>query len=90
MQFDNKPKRCDHTDPCANEGTIFRDCTRGPIYDPRFFCKDHITEADAVQQRLHNKGNLTYQRSVVTNLELQLVAAREKLAAMEKAFEEQL
>ena len=74
--------RCQHTSPCTNEGTIFRDCTRGPMYDPRWFCEEHIEEAEAVQRRLSNEANIQYQESVVKMLEQRIIAEREKLATM--------
>ena len=83
MQFSDEPKRCYHTEPCDNEGTIFRDCTRGPLYDPRWYCKDHIEEADAIQQQISKEAALFYQRGVVTNLEERLAKERVILTNME-------
>jgi len=83
MQFSDEPKRCHHTEPCDNEGTIFRDCTRGPLYDPRWFCEDHIEEADAVQKRIHDEAHLSYQRGKVAYLEKDLARERVVLAEME-------
>lgn len=83
MQFSDEPKRCHHTEPCNHEGTIFRDCTRGPLYDPRWYCEDHIEEADAVQQQISKKAALSYQRSKVVYLEKDLARERVALAEME-------
>lgn len=84
MQFSDEPKRCYHTEPCENEGTIFRDCTRGPLYDPRWFCEDHIEEADATEQRISERAALSYQRSIVANLETDLAKAKVELSIMEE------
>lgn len=84
MQFSNEPKRCHHTEKCDNEGTIFRDYTRGPLYDPRWFCDKHIEEADAVQQRISREVTLSYQRSIIANLEKTLEDARTKLLVLEE------
>lgn len=82
MQFSDKPKHCHHTKHCNNEGTIFRDCTRGPIYDPRWYCEDHIDEADAKQRDISRRAQLTYQRSKVENLEVALSVEKQILADM--------
>lgn len=87
MQFSDEPKRCHHTESCDNEGTIFRDRTCGPLYDPRWYCEDHIEEADAVQRRLSDKATLTYRRSVVANLEKELERQKAILADMENQYE---
>lgn len=83
MQFSDEPKRCHHTEPCDNEGTIFRDYTQGPIYDPRFFCEDHINESDVTQQQISKKRALSYQRSKVAYLEKDLAREQVVLAEME-------
>ena len=83
MQFSDKPKRCHHTEHCDNEGTIFRDCTRGPIYDPRWYCLDHIEEAIRGQKRLSTDATITYQRSVVKNLIQNLKDEKKKLIELE-------
>ncbi len=83
MQFSDEPKRCYHTEPCDNEGIIFRDCTRGPLYDPRWYCEDHIEEADATQRQISEEAALSYQRSIVTNLENDLAKEQIKLTDME-------
>ena len=85
MQFSDEPKRCYHTEPCDTEGTIFRDCTRGPLYDPRWYCEDHIEEADATQRRLSAEAALTYQRSVVENLKIKLEKEQVRLSEMERS-----
>lgn len=82
MQFSDEPKRCHHTETCDNEGTIFRDCTRGPMYDPRWFCEDHIEEADAVQHRISADAQIAYQRSVVENLKKKLKDEKAELRAL--------
>ena len=79
MQFSDEPKRCHHTEKCDIEGTIFRDCTRGPMYDPRWYCEDHIEEADAVQKRISDDSQITYQSSVVDNLKAKLKEEKAKL-----------
>ncbi len=83
MQFSDEPKRCYHTEPCDNEGTIFRDCTRGPFYDPRWYCENHIEEADATQRRISEEAALSYQRSIVSNLKNDLAKEQVVLADME-------
>jgi len=52
------------------------------MYDPRWFCEEHIEEAEAVQRRLSNEANIQYQESVVKMLEQRIIAEREKLATM--------
>ncbi len=84
MQFSNEPKRCYHTEPCDNEGTIFRDRTRGPLYDPRWYCEDHIEEADVAERKRSTEASLRYQRGVITNLEKKLASERIVLENMTK------
>lgn len=87
MQFTEEQMAvCHKVGGCNNKASHFLDCTRGPLYDPRFFCDEHIQEAKDIERRISNKASLSYQRSVVAQCKTKLALEEEKLAQMEKEY----
>jgi len=86
MQFTEEQMVCYVTD-CKNKDTKFIDCTRGPLYDPRFYCEDHYDEAHENERRISRDSWLVYQRSIVSNLKAKLLEEQAKLDDLEKARE---
>ena len=87
MQFTKEQMICNATH-CDKEDTSFIDCTRGPLYDPQFYCAEHMPIVKEREDKLYREANLSYQYSVVANLEYQLEQAQFKLAKMEQENEQ--
>jgi hypothetical protein len=69
-----------YTKLCVKEGTNFRDFSHGPAgVDYRNYCDDCVSAADREEHRRHMKRSLSYQTSVVRNLEEKLKQERAKL-----------
>ena len=87
MQFtEEQMALCHKVGGCDKKAAHFIDCTRGPLYDPRFYCDEHIQEAKDKETELSNAAALRYQRSVVANCEFKLEDEKAKLAEMEEAY----
>lgn len=82
MQFTKEQMICNAT-TCNEEDTSFIDCTRGPMYDGRFYCEEHMPAVKEHEAKLHRETALSYQYSVVANYEYKLHQAKIKLAEME-------
>ena len=82
MQFTKEQMVCNATG-CECEDTAFIDCTRGPLYDPRFFCELHMPAVKAHEAKLSREAALSYQYSVVAHLEYKLEQEKIKLEGME-------
>ena len=82
MQFTKEQMICNATN-CNEENTSFIDCTRGPLYDPRFYCEDHMQVVKDREAKLSREAALSYQYSVVADYEYKLEQAKIKLAGME-------
>ena len=82
MQFTKEQMICNATN-CDEEDTSFIDCTRGPLYDPRFYCEEHMLIAKEREDKLSREAALSYQYSVVAHLEFKLEQEKIKLAGME-------
>ncbi len=86
MQFTKEQMICNAIN-CENEDTSFIDCTRGPMYDPRFYCGEHMPIVKEREAKLHREAAISYQHSVVANLEFKLEQEKIKLAGMESRSE---
>lgn len=64
---------------CGREGTKYRDFSIGGCGDIRFYCNECVGPADKEEHRRFVKRNITYQTSVVRNLEKKLEKERAKL-----------
>jgi hypothetical protein len=82
MQFTKEQMICNATN-CDKEDTGFIDCTRGPLYDPRFYCEEHMPAVKEHEAKLSREAALSYQYSVVAEYEYKLEQAKIKLAGME-------
>ena len=81
MQFTKEQMICNATG-CEEEDTSFIDCTRGPLYDPHFYCAEHMPIVKEREAKISREASLNYQYSVVANFEYQLEQAKIKLAEM--------
>ena len=81
MQFTKEQMVCNATN-CNEEDTSFIDCTRGPLYDGRFYCGEHMPAVKEHEAKLHREAALSYQYSVVASLEFKLEVEQAKLARM--------
>jgi len=68
-----------HNKTCVLEGTNYRDFSIGGCGDIRFYCDGCVGDADKEEHRRSMKRHLSYQTSVVRNLEEKLVTERAKL-----------
>jgi len=68
-----------HNKTCVLEGTNYRDFSIGGCGDIRFYCDDCVGPADTEEHHRSVRRNLSYQTSVVRNLENKLYEEREKL-----------
>ena len=68
-----------HTKMCVKEGTNYRDFSIGGCGDIRFYCDDCVGPADKEEHARSVKRSLSYQTSVVRNLEEKLEQERTKL-----------
>lgn len=82
MQFTKEQMICNATN-CEKEDTSFIDCTRGPLYDGRFYCEDHMPAVKEHEANLSREAAIYYQSSVVADYEYKLEQAKIKLAQME-------
>ena len=82
MQFTKEQMICNATH-CDEEDTSFIDCTRGPMYDPRFYCEEHMKTVKEREAKLSREAALSYQHSVVAHLEYKLEQEKIKLEGME-------
>ena len=87
MQFTKEQMICNAIN-CDEEDTSFIDCTRGPLYDPRFYCEEHMHVEKARQDKLSREAAISYQYSVIANLEYQLEQKKIELAEMESSYEQ--
>ena len=82
MQFTKEQMICNATN-CDVEDTSFIDCTRGPLYDGRFYCDEHMLAVKKREAKISQDAAIYYQRSVVAGFEYRLEEAKLKLAEME-------
>ena len=82
MQFTKEQMICNAIG-CDREDTEFIDCTRGPLYDPRFYCEEHMPIVKEREAEISRQAALSYQRSVVAHLEYKLEQEKIKLEGME-------
>jgi hypothetical protein len=82
MQFTKEQMICNATN-CDEADTSFIDCTRGPLYDGRFYCDEHMPAVKERESKLHREAALSYQYSVVADYAFKLEQARIKLEEME-------
>ena len=82
MQFTKEQMICNAT-TCENEDTSFIDCTRGPLYDGRFYCDEHMPAVKEREAKISQDAAIYYQRSMVADYEYRLEEAKLKLAEME-------
>lgn len=87
MQFTKEQMICNAIG-CKREDTDFIDCTRGPLYDPRFYCDEHMQTEKDRQDKLSREAAISYQYSVIANLAYQLEQKRIELTEMEESYEQ--
>ena len=87
MQFTKEQMICNAIG-CECEETEFIDCTRGPLYDPHFYCEIHMPAVKGRQDKLSREAAISYQYSVIANLEYQLEQKKIELTEMENSYEQ--
>lgn len=87
MQFTKEQMVCNAIG-CDRGDTSFIDCTRGPLYDPRFYCEEHMKIEKARQDKLSQEAAISYQESLIANLEYQLEQKKIELSELEARYEQ--